>query len=178
MAIFSKSWCPYCKRVKELFSSNFAGLKVFVIEYVFSNVLACILFHWPFFFLRLDQREDGDSIQQYLQEKSGQRTVPNVYVSEYTVTYAWPFSQHRYSLLFFWIFDLDKQHIGGQALFFAANIDAWLILGLSFQAVTIPSRLLNQASSANLSLRSEMRSKRPSVFCRQARMISVYPSRL
>ena len=34
---------------------------------------------------RLDEREDGDSIQQYLYEKTGQRTVPNVFVSEYTM---------------------------------------------------------------------------------------------
>lgn len=32
---------------------------------------------------RLDEREDGDAIQQYLYEKTGQLTVPNVFVSEY-----------------------------------------------------------------------------------------------
>jgi hypothetical protein len=35
---------------------------------------------------RLDERGDGNAIQEYLREKSGQRTVPNVFVSEYTFT--------------------------------------------------------------------------------------------
>ena len=34
---------------------------------------------------RLDEREDGAAIQQYLLEKTSQRTVPNVFVSEYTM---------------------------------------------------------------------------------------------
>jgi len=60
--IFSKSWCPYCKKVKGLFNDKFPDIKPHVIE--------------------LDERDDGDSIQQYLHEKSGQRTVPNVYVNQ------------------------------------------------------------------------------------------------
>jgi glutaredoxin 3 len=31
---------------------------------------------------RLNEREDGDPIQKYLYEKTGQSTVPNVFVSE------------------------------------------------------------------------------------------------
>uniref|UniRef100_A0A4D5R9N1 thioredoxin-disulfide reductase (NADPH) n=1 Tax=Scolopendra viridis TaxID=118503 RepID=A0A4D5R9N1_SCOVI len=57
--IFSKSHCPFCHRVKELFSS----LKV------------------PFFALELDNLENGLQIQSILAEKSGQRTVPNVFVN-------------------------------------------------------------------------------------------------
>ena len=30
---------------------------------------------------RLDEREDGAEIQNYLQEKTGQRSVPNIFVS-------------------------------------------------------------------------------------------------
>jgi len=62
VVIFSKSWCPYCKRVKGLFSDNFPDVKAHVIE--------------------LDERQDGDPIQQYLHEKTGQRTVPNVFVNK------------------------------------------------------------------------------------------------
>ena len=36
---------------------------------------------------RLDEREDGKSIQQYLYEKTGQSSVPNVFVSEYTANF-------------------------------------------------------------------------------------------
>lgn len=34
---------------------------------------------------RLDKREDGGSIQEYLYEKTNQKTVPNVFVSAYTM---------------------------------------------------------------------------------------------
>jgi len=61
VTIFSKSYCPYCIRVKGLFSDNFPDVKAHVIE--------------------LDQRQDGGPIQQYLQEKTGQRTVPNVFIN-------------------------------------------------------------------------------------------------
>lgn len=33
---------------------------------------------------RLDEIEDGSAIQDYLQEKTGQRTVPNIFISEYS----------------------------------------------------------------------------------------------
>jgi len=62
VTIFSKSYCPYCKRVKGLFSDNFPDVKFHVIE--------------------LDEREDGDPIQKYLYEKTGQRTVPSVFVNQ------------------------------------------------------------------------------------------------
>jgi len=32
---------------------------------------------------RLDQREDGEIIQEYLRQKTGQRTVPNIFISQY-----------------------------------------------------------------------------------------------
>ena len=37
----------------------------------------------PLPFRRLDLREDGPVIQDYLQEKTGQRTVPNIFISEF-----------------------------------------------------------------------------------------------
>lgn len=30
---------------------------------------------------RLDKREDGGELQDYLQEKTGQRSVPNIFIS-------------------------------------------------------------------------------------------------
>ncbi|KZS14998.1 thioredoxin reductase 1, cytoplasmic isoform X1 [Daphnia magna] len=59
IAIFSKTTCPFCMKVKKLFSS--LNLEVAVIE--------------------LDTREDGDDIQDALLQKTGQKTVPNVFVS-------------------------------------------------------------------------------------------------
>ncbi|XP_075687917.1 thioredoxin reductase 3 [Rhinoderma darwinii] len=56
--IFSKSYCPYCDRVKELFTS--LGKEYFALE--------------------LDLCDDGNSIQEVLYEMTGQKTVPNVFV--------------------------------------------------------------------------------------------------
>ncbi|XP_056384103.1 LOW QUALITY PROTEIN: thioredoxin reductase 3 [Hyla sarda] len=58
--VFSKSYCPYCDRVKELFTS--LGKEYFALE--------------------LDQCDDGSSIQEVLHEMTGQKTVPNVFVNK------------------------------------------------------------------------------------------------
>ncbi|KAF8936577.1 glutaredoxin [Dissophora ornata] len=61
--IFSKSYCPYCLRVKDLFDD----LSV------------------PYKALELDEHEYGSEIQQTLKMISGQSTVPNVYIKGYHV---------------------------------------------------------------------------------------------
>lgn len=58
VALFSKTWCPYCNKVKELFKS--LNLDVAVME--------------------LDLLEDGAAIQDALIAKTGQKTVPSVFV--------------------------------------------------------------------------------------------------
>ncbi|KAI8082928.1 glutaredoxin [Halteromyces radiatus] len=60
VVIFSKSYCPYCTATKDLFKQ--LGVTVVVIE--------------------LDERQDGAAIQDYLLTKTGQRTVPNVFVAQ------------------------------------------------------------------------------------------------
>ncbi|PPQ69661.1 hypothetical protein CVT26_001530 [Gymnopilus dilepis] len=62
ITIFSKSWCPHCKAAKTLLTSKYPEEKTVIYE--------------------LDEREDGDDIQAYLYEKTGQRTVPNIFVSQ------------------------------------------------------------------------------------------------
>jgi len=57
--MFSKSFCPFCDQIKDLFNSQ--GIKFHAVE--------------------LDLREDGAEIQAALLEKSGQKTVPNVYIN-------------------------------------------------------------------------------------------------
>ncbi|KAJ7316917.1 hypothetical protein JRQ81_003079 [Phrynocephalus forsythii] len=57
--IFSKSYCPFCRKVKDLFHS-------LAIEYSV---------------LELDKTDEGPSIQEVLAELTGQRTVPNVFVN-------------------------------------------------------------------------------------------------
>ncbi|KAF9476938.1 glutaredoxin [Pholiota conissans] len=61
VVIFSKTWCPYCKKVKTLFAEKFPDVQPAIYE--------------------LDEREeDGSAIQDYLYQKTGQRTVPSVFV--------------------------------------------------------------------------------------------------
>ncbi|SAM07379.1 hypothetical protein [Absidia glauca] len=60
VVIFSKSYCPYCSATKNLFKQ--LGVEAVVLE--------------------LDQIDDGAAIQDYLQKKTGQRTVPNVFVAQ------------------------------------------------------------------------------------------------
>eukprot|EP00737_Agarophyton_chilense_P002156 gb/GEZJ01002453.1/.p1 GENE.gb/GEZJ01002453.1/~~gb/GEZJ01002453.1/.p1 ORF type:complete len:133 (+),score=13.01 gb/GEZJ01002453.1/:220-618(+) len=57
--VFSATYCPYCMRVKSLFNDLSVDHTV-----------------WE-----LNEREDGDEIKTILLEKTGQRTVPNVFVN-------------------------------------------------------------------------------------------------
>ena len=56
--VFSKSFCPYCAKVKNLFQLH--GIDYALVE--------------------LDQNSEGEEIQKVLIEKTGQRTVPEVFV--------------------------------------------------------------------------------------------------
>uniref|UniRef100_A0A673MGQ9 thioredoxin-disulfide reductase (NADPH) n=1 Tax=Sinocyclocheilus rhinocerous TaxID=307959 RepID=A0A673MGQ9_9TELE len=58
--VFSKSFCPYCVKVKELFKE--LNVKCNAVE--------------------LDLMEDGTNYQDLLHEMTGQKTVPNVFISK------------------------------------------------------------------------------------------------
>mmetsp|Transcript_35149 Transcript_35149/g.83965 ORF Transcript_35149/g.83965 Transcript_35149/m.83965 type:complete len:110 (+) Transcript_35149:144-473(+) len=58
VVVWSKSYCPYCARTKNLLSERNIDAKVF----------------------ELDQMDNGAELQAALLEMSGQRTVPNVFV--------------------------------------------------------------------------------------------------
>jgi len=60
VAVFSKSYCPYCKATKTLLDQM--GAKYFSIE--------------------LDQVDDGSAIQAALKEINGQTSVPNIYIKQ------------------------------------------------------------------------------------------------
>ncbi|KAK7686590.1 hypothetical protein QCA50_010190 [Cerrena zonata] len=62
IAIFSKSYCPYCKRAKALLTSEYPDVQTEILE--------------------LDERDDGSEIQSYLFDKTGQRTVPNIFINK------------------------------------------------------------------------------------------------
>lgn len=58
VVVFSKTYCGYCTRVKNLLSQLGATYKL----------------------IELNQESDGDDIQIALAEWTGQRTVPNVFI--------------------------------------------------------------------------------------------------
>ncbi|EFJ22817.1 hypothetical protein SELMODRAFT_104174 [Selaginella moellendorffii] len=58
LVVFSKTYCPFCVKVKELFSSIGAQPKV----------------------VELDSEADGADLQAALAEWTGQRSVPSVFV--------------------------------------------------------------------------------------------------
>ena len=60
VAVFSKSYCPYCNQTKKLLSD--AGAKFYAIE--------------------LDQVDDGSAIQSVLADLTGQSTVPNIFIAK------------------------------------------------------------------------------------------------
>lgn len=58
--MFSKSYCPYCKATKETLSQ----------------------FLQKYYIIELDQVEQGADIQNYLREKTGQSSVPNIFIKQ------------------------------------------------------------------------------------------------
>ncbi|OWM90508.1 glutaredoxin-C1-like [Punica granatum] len=58
VVVFSKTYCGYCKRVKQLFTQLRAVAKI----------------------IELDEESDGGEMQSALAEWTGQRTVPNVFI--------------------------------------------------------------------------------------------------
>lgn len=60
--IFSKTTCPYSKRLKELLEK----------EYNFTP---------HYFVIELDKHEMGEELQKYLEQKTGRATVPNVIIN-------------------------------------------------------------------------------------------------
>ncbi|RIA94711.1 glutaredoxin 1 [Glomus cerebriforme] len=56
--IFSKSYCPYCKKAKETIEGLRKKYKAF----------------------EIDEADNGSAIQDYLKEKTSQRTVPNIFI--------------------------------------------------------------------------------------------------
>ncbi|KAL6874143.1 hypothetical protein ACP4OV_014225 [Aristida adscensionis] len=61
VVIFSKSYCPYCRRAKAVFKELQWKKEPYVVE--------------------LDEREDGSEIQDALLDIVGRRTVPQVFVN-------------------------------------------------------------------------------------------------
>lgn len=59
VVVFSKSFCPFCKKTKSLLNGMDVDYKLY----------------------ELNEMDDGADIQKALEEISGQRTVPNVFIN-------------------------------------------------------------------------------------------------
>ena len=64
--VFSKSYCPHSTKAKNVFS-----------KYILDGSLSPDDYEE----MELDERKDGDQIQDYLLELTGARTVPRVFVN-------------------------------------------------------------------------------------------------
>ncbi|KAL8926809.1 MAG: hypothetical protein Q9172_001625 [Xanthocarpia lactea] len=73
VAVFSKSYCPYCTASKTLLSD--LGAKFYVIE---MDQVERPKTNHP----HAQHTDDGADLQSALEEISGQRTVPNIYISQ------------------------------------------------------------------------------------------------
>ena len=62
---------------------------------------------------RLDERpeNDGDQLQDYLQEKTGQRTVPNVFIRTCAIAYHLLLALLR---IYFCVTIVVQKHVGGE----------------------------------------------------------------
>ncbi|KAG0310911.1 glutaredoxin [Dissophora globulifera] len=70
---FGKSYCPHCRNAKGLLTSKGIHFKTF----------------------EIDLENNGQQVQEYLLQKTGQRTVPNIFI--------------------------NKEHVGGNSDLIAAN---------------------------------------------------------
>ncbi|ELU38037.1 Glutaredoxin domain-containing protein [Rhizoctonia solani AG-1 IA] len=73
IAIFSKTYCPYCLKAKSRINTYVSNLAVNEKDQVEVVIL------------ELDELEDGGAIQNHLQEKTNQRTVPNIFIGKFSL---------------------------------------------------------------------------------------------
>lgn len=78
-AVFSKSYCPYCKSTKSLLSD--LGAKSYIIE---LDQVGTYMIEWHpgNTLLTMINTDDGAEIQDALEEMTGQRSVPNIFIGK------------------------------------------------------------------------------------------------
>jgi len=63
VVVFSKSYCPYCRATKTLLNEKLGSQD-------------------KYFLMELDQVEDGAALQDALEDITGQRSVPNIFIAK------------------------------------------------------------------------------------------------
>jgi glutaredoxin 3 len=87
-AVFSKSYCPYCRAAKKLLTDNGASFYAIELDLVGTSALSQALYV-HLLTQRRATADDGAEIQSHLATLTGQSTVPNIFI--------------------------DKKHIGGNS---------------------------------------------------------------
>ncbi|KAF9158805.1 hypothetical protein DFQ27_006417 [Actinomortierella ambigua] len=59
LMFFGKSYCPFCRQAKQLLTDKGLTFKIY----------------------EIDLQSEGADVQAYLLEKTGQRTVPNIFIN-------------------------------------------------------------------------------------------------
>ena len=77
VAVFSKSWCPYCKATKETLSG--LGAKAYILE--LDQIGKIFLYREDMGTYAEQSVDDGAAIQDALQEITSQRSVPNIFIN-------------------------------------------------------------------------------------------------
>ncbi|KAI5209578.1 hypothetical protein E4T39_00926 [Aureobasidium subglaciale] len=83
VAVFSKSYCPYCKATKELLSKS--GAKFYALELDQIGKLAAlpvVSAHRNPTANKSFHADDGADIQNALAEMTSQRSVPNIFINK------------------------------------------------------------------------------------------------
>ena len=81
VVVFSKSYCPYCRATKSLLSDKHA--KFYTLELDQVGKYKIIDHEWGGrTMLTLCTSEDGADLQDALEEITGQRSVPNIFISQ------------------------------------------------------------------------------------------------
>jgi len=82
VVVFSKSYCPYCRSTKRILDGMGAKYKPYELNQ--EGKSAVFAFRRRFHRGRLLTRyaDDGDLVQDALQQLTGQRTVPNIFIGK------------------------------------------------------------------------------------------------
>lgn len=80
LAVFSKSYCPYCKATKTLLSQMGANYYAIELDEVGRYTSYKMLQGWGK--LTLPGVDDGKALQDALEEMTSQRSVPNIFIKQ------------------------------------------------------------------------------------------------
>lgn len=76
VVVFSKSYCPYCKATKSLLDEKNAKYELLELDQICKSIVLRSQTHSN------DSLADGSALQDALEEITGQRSVPNIFIKQ------------------------------------------------------------------------------------------------